>query len=328
MKYPDHKSLGFPSLQMYEFPNFVNVEVYSGRCPCRCAHCPVGRTPPGKRKNRFGERAIDLGLFKKITDEMTEYPHATLRLHSVGEPLLWPDLIPALQYAHERSVRTWLFTSAVTNNRLLLEEVCNFADVIEVSVNSTNAEDYAETKGVKAFKNVEANIRHMSQCLQTRRHSGRLLASRVQSNSPAEDAAFVHVWKGSTWVDDAFVRTFHTYNNLLENQGPQSGRKSTHEPCLVHWGRFNISAEGHVVACFNELFKEDRNEILILGDINRQGIAEIWQGEKLKAIRSAELKNDYSGLEFAEILPCRNCTSCQPLFGHKETSECQVFSTK
>ena len=93
----DFKSLGFATRELYEFPNIVNIEVYRGNCPCSCVHCPVGVTNPTDRQERFGNRGIDLGLYKKIVSEIKEHPHATVRIHSVGEPVIWRDLIEALK---------------------------------------------------------------------------------------------------------------------------------------------------------------------------------------------------------------------------------------
>lgn len=132
----------FPDERTSEFPNIVNVEVFRGACPCRCVHCPVGRTDPGKREERFGRGAIDLSLYEQIVEEIALYPWATLRLHSVGEPILWNDLPEALRIARRNHVRMWLFTCGVTRDSSLLETICRSATVVEVSVNSIDRQDY------------------------------------------------------------------------------------------------------------------------------------------------------------------------------------------
>jgi len=318
----DFKSLGFPTKETYEFPNIVNVQVYSGNCPCSCVHCPVGTTEPAKRRERFGDKGMDLELYRKIVEEITQHPHSSLRVHSAGEPLLWADLVRALELTREKSVRSWIFTCAVTNDKSLLEAICDNTNIVEVSVNSTNPEDYSATKGVNAFNLVADNIRYMHDHIKGRGIPTRLIVSRVQSLNRAADEEFVKYWKSTGLVDDVFVRTYHTYNDLLEKL--LLGEKTEHEPCLVHWARFNIGVDGYAVVCFNELFKEKLDSSLILGDMNKQTIAEIWHGPKLTALRRAELSSDYSNLPFGEALPCKDCSSCQPLSGNRQTSEYQV----
>lgn len=307
-----------------DFPNIVNVEVYRGSCPCRCVHCPVGVTPPSQRKQVFGEGGIELPLFKKIATEIAAHTTPVLRIHSTGEPLLWEDLPGALDVLRETGVKSWLFTSAVTTNKSLLRAICEAVSIVEVSVNSTTREDYLATKGVDAFALVEGNIRYMRSIIQ-RNAPLRLIVSRVESGNKELDCEFIQTWKSSALVDDAFVRSRHTYNDLLPGSACDPAPVAKTGPCLVHWARFNIGLDGRAVVCFNELFKEEVHPSLVLGDVWTESIAEIWKGSRLSAIRRAELTGDYSALPTPEALPCKNCSYCQPLFNKKrQTSEYQI----
>ena len=100
--------------------------------------------------------------------------------------------------------------------------------------------------------------------------------------------------------------------------------KTEHEPCLVHWARFNISVDGYALVCFNELFKKEVDPRLIYGDVNQRSIADIWHGMMLTELRQAALHNNYEKLPFADALPCGKCTYCQPLYGKRQTSEHQI----
>lgn len=317
----DFQSLGFPEKNMYHFPNIINLEVYRSSCPCRCLHCPVGLTNPSERLKRFGSNCLNLDLYKKIVNEIAEHSTSTLRIHSVGEPLLWDDIIPALAFAKKKNVKTWIFTCAVTNNMDLLEAVCSNVNILEISVNSTNTDDYKKTKGIDAFRKVTKNIEYLQNIILNKNLNTRLIVSRVQSLNEKDDKYFVDQWKAAGLVADAFVRSFHSYNDLIGNQFVSEKR---HEPCRVHWARFNISLNGSAVICFNELFKKNIHPSLILGDLNTQTIAEIWHGKKLKEIRKAELNLDYSNLTLSDSLPCKDCNFCQPLFNNQPTSETQI----
>jgi Iron-sulfur cluster-binding domain len=318
------------SIVLNEFPAIVNLEVFRGQCPCRCGHCPVGMVEPQKRVARFGLEGMKLGLLRKIAMEIAEHPPAVLRVHSTGEPLLWPDLSEALAIIRDSGVSSWLFTSAITANQLLLREICQTMRVIEISVNSVSREDYILTKGIDAFNLVVQNIRFMREVIGNQK-SGRLIVSRVQSNDQLADAAFVAFWKSSGLVDDVFVRSMHTYNNLIPSLSANFGENDFcdawhHEPCLVHWARFNISSLGKAIVCFNELFKPEIHPDLVYGDVNELSIATIWFGKKMQAVRSAELSGDYSNPMIYDELPCKKCECCQPLFGNKgvQTSEFQI----
>jgi hypothetical protein len=318
----DFRSLGFRREEEFEFPNILNIEVYRGDCYCSCVHCPVGTTEPGERKSKFGERGFDLELYKKIIKEVREHHHATVRIHSVGEPLMWNDLIDALKFTHDNHVKSWIFTCAVTNDTKKLEEICDNSSVVEVSINSITPENYEATKGLNAFEIVSGNIKKMHDYINGKNLQTRLIASRVESLDKAADDAFVRYWKSSGLVKDSFVRSYHTYNDMIP--GLSNEEKNKHEACLVHWARFNISVDGYAVVCFNELFKEHLEPSLVLGDLRNQSISEIWHGPKLTSIRLAELSGDYRALPFKDTLPCKDCYSCQPLSGDRQTSEYQI----
>jgi MoaA/NifB/PqqE/SkfB family radical SAM enzyme len=319
----DFKAQGFSTREQYDFPSIVNIEVYRGNCPCNCIHCPVGITKPEDREERFGVKGIDLDLYKKIVSEIKEHPQSTVRIHSVGEPLLWNNLLEALRYTHENSVKSWIFTSAVTNNTSLLESICDNANVVEISVNSITPEEYIQTKGTNAFELVSKNIEHLHKYILDQKLSTRLITSRVQSSSKIKDQEFVKYWKQSGFVKDAFVRSYHTYNEMMEELSVED-EKPQHEPCLVHWARFNIGVDGNAVVCFNELFKKNIDPTFILGNIKEKSITDIWHGTKLTSLRNAELLGNYSNLSFSDKLPCKECTSCQPLCGNRQTSEHQI----
>ena len=317
------KEIGFETLQQYRFPNIINVCVIRGDCPCQCIHCPVGRTPTKKRHERFGESYIPLHLFKKIVREMSNYPHSTLRIHGVGEPILWKELSFALEFATDHHVRTWLFTCLVTQSEELLKDLATYSDIIEISVNSIDAKEYKQTKGIDEFSLVKHNIKFLKDFVSSNNLSTRIIVSRVESDNKIYDADFVQYWKATHLLDDCFIRSYHDYNTLLENKLQQERQEPI--SCLVHWNRFNIDCDGTAVVCFNELFKGKHPEKnLTFGSINTQSVSEIWHCDRLNLIRAAQVEKDYSIVDFTDKLPCINCSSCQPLHGKNSNSENQI----
>ena len=165
------------------------------------------------------------------------------------------------------------------------------------------------------------NIQLMRDFIDKNNLSTRLLVSRVQSFDQENNEAFVKYWQKTGLPDDAFVRSFHNYNEMIDLY--ESVSKPEINPCLVHWARFNIGLKGQAVVCFNELFKEHLDPSVILGDLNDQSIKEIWQGDRLNQIRQAELTGNYT-LNKLNDLPCKNCSSCQSMNIKNQTSEYQL----
>lgn len=314
--------VGFATEEQYQFPSILNVCVFKGACTANCIHCPVGRTGKDERKSKFGYEELEMPLFMKIVDEIAMYPQATLRIHSVGEPLLWKYLIEALEYTKAKGVRTWIFTSAVTKDKKLLETVASLCDIVEVSINSYEADDYKKTKGVDAFELVNENVKYMAQIIKSKGLSTRLLTSRVESDDKEYDSNFVSYWRKSDLVADTFVRSYHSYNSLIEDK---KGKENEIIACHVHWGRFNVDSNGEAVVCFNELFKGPQmDRSLVIGDLKTQTIQEIWHGDKLRKIRQSQIEKNPSLVDFTDELPCNNCTYCQPLFSDTVKSENQI----
>jgi len=314
---------GFISKEGFDFPAIVNICVIRGPCPCECVHCPIGLTPKGKRNEKFGFETMSLSLFKKIVDEIAQHPQSAVRIHAVGEPLLWKELTNALEYLKKKNIKGWIFTSAVTTDPAVLEKMIECCSIVEVSVNSISAPDYKNTKGIDEFSLVERNIKHMADYVKKHKLKTRLLASRVESTDSKKDEEFVKYWSNTGLLSDTFIRSYHNYNNVLPCKGDE--KETNTITCLVHWSRFNIDANGDAVVCFNELFKGPRvQKEFVLGNINIDKIYDIWHGNKLYKIRQAQLRKDYAIVDFAKELPCVKCTSCQPLSSLRPTSDTQL----
>jgi MoaA/NifB/PqqE/SkfB family radical SAM enzyme len=322
------KEIGFNSIESYLFPKIININVLSGKCYCKCIHCPVGIVNFDDRKERFRYQELELNLYKKLVDEILTFSNqSVLRIHSVGEPIMWKKIIRAIKYSKKKAIRTWLFTSAVTDDKNLLQELCKNIDIIEISINSISRDNYLKSKGIDAFDLVSKNIEYMRKYIKKEKLTTRIIASRVESMNKEADANFITYWQEKNLLDDVFIRSYHTYNDEIEElESNKKIKKAT--PCLVHWARFNIDVTGDVVVCFNELFKEKINKNLIYGNVYQKSIKEIWQSEKLYAIRKAELSGDYSTLYCKDDLPCINCYSCQPLYSTNKTSESQIEKLK
>lgn len=309
---------GFLDEESWNFPKIVNLNVFRGTCPCQCIHCPVGQVLPEDRQRRFSGSHASLFLYEKVVNEISaSCSKSLLRIHSVGEPLLWSFLLPAIRYSKSMNVKTWIFTSAVTKDREILENLCKNIDIIEVSVNSISAEDYIATKGIDAFELVKENILFMSHYIQENNLNTRLLCSRVQTDNPTSDQDFIEYWNRTRALQDTFVRSYHNYNGLLACNASEP----TMQPCLVHWARFNIDTTGNAVICFNELFKESISDSIILGNVLSESITDIWKSDKLNQIRQSQLQRKplYEG-----DIPCWSCKTCQPYPPHKHTSEYQL----
>jgi radical SAM protein with 4Fe4S-binding SPASM domain len=75
-------------------------------------------------------------------------------------------------------------------------------------------------------------------------------------------------------------------------------------PCNLPWLAPAINWDGKVTSCCVNFMDNE----LILGDIKKQSLKEIYQGKKFGRLREAHLKQDFS-----DYPVCRRCTYWQQL---------------
>ncbi|MBP3952387.1 radical SAM/CxCxxxxC motif protein YfkAB [Bacillus sp. YZJH907-2] len=131
--YEDIKEYGKLTLTNIEFTTTT-------LCNMRCEHCAVGYTLQSKDPD-----PLPLDLLIKRLDEIP-----TLRSFSItgGEPMLSMKsvdqyVVPLLQYAHERGIRTQI-NSNLTLDLKRYKKIIPFLDVLHISHNYGSVDDFAE----------------------------------------------------------------------------------------------------------------------------------------------------------------------------------------
>src|SRR5919198_571248 len=82
------------------FPQIVLVDVTT-RCNLSCIHCPSSQLY--ESEGFVGD--IDPELYRKIADEVAEYPNTVFRPFDGGEPLLRRDIAGMIAYAKQQGIR-------------------------------------------------------------------------------------------------------------------------------------------------------------------------------------------------------------------------------
>lgn len=114
-------------------------------CNFACTFCPY---PKMDRK----KGVMDLGLFRKVADEVSEKEICSwICVHLMGEPTLHPQFFDMVRYLNEKN----LYVSLITNGSLPAERLAaGFQDLeiasLFLSINSFGEDKYTE-KGVKGM---------------------------------------------------------------------------------------------------------------------------------------------------------------------------------
>jgi len=271
----------------YSFPHVIRIET-TNRCNANCTMCT-------REKLTRSLGTMDLDLFKKIVDECKQCKVKTLHLHNFGEPLLDPLLCERIKYAKDAGIRLRIFSNfSVLTEEKALALIDAGIDEIKISIDGATKETYESIRINLKFEQVEANIEMMLRLrkkMQAKFPRIRLVFVETENNHMEVDA-FKKRWQGK--VDDVLISSYHNWAGGLDKEGNTKKRLL---PCFRIWRTFTVLCDGRVALCCL-----DYDGKVILGDLNKQTISEIYHGPKLKEIQKKHLNWEYE-----KVPMCLNC---------------------
>jgi len=248
-------------------------------------------------------------LYKKIISDihLFESQIKTLRLYAFGEPLLNPKFSDMVKYAKDEQVAENIDTTtngSLFNPKLNLSIIEAGIDRINISVIGINAEQYKSFSNyfIKFEKYVD-NIAHLyhnrKQCTIFIKINGDVISKEDQQKfleifTPISDGIGIeHTMK--CWYD------FDMKDIPTNKEVGVYGQPISHvEICSYVFYTYCCHYDGKVSACFL-----DWNKKLLIGDVNKQSLVDIWNSDRMNNLRKLMLRMLRS---FHPI-----CKSCQQL---------------
>ncbi|MBU1178969.1 radical SAM protein [Patescibacteria group bacterium] len=287
----------FPTPEGTMFPSMTVVSIINV-CDFACTHCFY---PQYVKQRGYSRHNMETAVFRKIADEMGQYPGSILRFIAWGEPLLHPKMIEFTQYANQ--VAPCSPISLITNGYWLKPDISKALmmvglDLIEVSIDAATPETYSRirvSKYLDAFSRVEQNVKEMVCQRNELGLKTRITVSfivRPTKESVDEYAIFEQRWGGV--ADEIIKRKLHTFKGTVP---AIAFLPSPRQPCYGLWTRCNINPWGQMSVCYNDW--ENKN---VLGDLIDPGvtIAGVWQGTALARLRANQQKKIFTGI-------CKTC---------------------
>lgn len=275
-----------------DFPARINIEP-TNQCNLRCNMCPRG-----DQTRAVGE--IDLGLVERIADELSRQAPAEVRLHKDGEPLMAPHIFDIIERIKTVAPSTLL---NMDTNALLLDEekaeriLDSRLDVLLFSVNAATAETYKKVRGSSKFDQMIANIERFLAMRQERGYVWPRVKVQliVMADTKDEIGLFKEQWAGRD-VDVVLIPAINWGGHRPE-VGSLMQLPKRRYPCGFLFNSFSINWDGKVSFC-----NVDYDNLGVIGDVNRQSIAGVWQGEEFDRYRRLHKSG-----RWAEIDLCRDC---------------------
>ncbi len=276
------------------------------RCNAACIMCPYSAF------NKAGPaNVMDDGLYGKILDELRQAGTVnSVALMLQNEPLLdrkFADRVRLARKALGRSVRIGTITNGSPLTTEMIDElVASEMDYVAVSIDAFGEDTFGRIRRGLDFGRVVGNTLSLIQRLGPRRVSVKFLRQR---GNEAEEDAFANYW-GRHGVRVARVELTNRAGWLDSYASVKKRRpdrwKSLAYPalnkyipaCPLPFSSMSILWDGRVVLCGDDWGPRDT-----VGDLSKQTLKEVWNGEKINHYRQL-LWTHRAG----ESLVCAGCS--------------------
>jgi len=266
------------------FPRRIFLEL-TNDCQMTCANCPREMM-----KRRIGY--MDFSTVTKVIDEGAAFGPIIYHLYKDGEPLLHPELFRVLRYIREANQENIIYIS--TNGLLITEEkIDQFfkydVNVVRFVCHAATKETYNKiTKGRGDFDLLQQNILLL---IDKKKRSGRSLPEvrlQIQESPQAihEVGSFLDKWRKLD--TNPRSKRYITWN-------PSRIQGSNRYPCKDLIDKASVMWDGRVTVC-----SLDVNGKVVIGNLRRQKLSDIWNGELITNYRNAHLANCYKDLSICE----------------------------
>lgn len=278
-------------------------------CNFRCRFCAM---QTAEVELPFNKQLMPMDLYQKIIDDVAAFPDRLkmLRISQHGEPLLHPELPEMIRCAKEKGVSE--FIEIVTNgsrlnpelNRQLVESEL---DRVRISIEEVSEEGYREMAGVDIdFDRLLFNIED----LYTRSvRQGGALEVYIKTVDAAvgtreKEETFYRLFGDichKIWIDH-IVPVWAGWEELesrfaLQRAGIHGQASRDTVVCPFPFYSLTIAPDGIASVCCS-----DWQRRLVIGDLTRQSLTEIWNGEALRTFWVDMLSGNRSRYEM-----CAQC---------------------
>jgi Radical SAM superfamily/Iron-sulfur cluster-binding domain len=283
---------GLRSLRWPLRPGALNLEL-TAACDARCVHCP-------RQEMDRPQRPMDLGLFRRIIDQAADLKVREIIPNGYGELLVLKALPTYLKYLRSKPHH---FIIAINTNgyRLTDERIQLFVDhqveLVNITIDGATRETAEAIRVRLKFDQIEDNVHRLLAARDERGSKFPMvtLGMVLMDRNRHEAEQFLERWRGV--ADRVILSGYSSRGGSLSPELNSGGAPETLPACVRPFRELNVWADGKAVLCCN-----DWNEEYVVGDLNRESLVEVWQGEALKRARLLHLRG-----RGAEINLCANC---------------------
>jgi radical SAM protein with 4Fe4S-binding SPASM domain len=260
------RSSGRPAHLKLELTNYCNLA------------CPMCPHPRMQRDVGY----MDPSLFRSIVDQAApelEFAY----LHHLGESLFHARIGELIEHGRARGVALGLSTNATFLDERKGRSLCESGlDFLVVSLDAASPEAYAKLRAGGDFQRTVENLRAFLSLRSAMRARTEVAVQLILlPENAAELRAFADAWSATEGVSVMIKEARDWAGQVpLAIRPPPSLR----QPCKMPWTELTVLWDGAVVPCANHFERAH-----LVGDLSRQSLDEVWNGEPMLRLRAAHL---------------------------------------
>lgn len=257
----------------------------SNMCNFKCSFCAVHNS---KNENLFKKEKMNINLYKKIIDDIADFPEKVkiLRITGFGEPTMNENLPDMINYAKQKNIAEYI--EIITNGSLLNKDfsrrlIKSGVDRIKISIEALDSKGYEQICGVnidfnKMLDNIKYLYNNSENCeiyikivdVSIKTNEEKKLFYKLFSDKCTE--MFIEnispIWSDFEITDLGDLR----YKNGLSGQKIQNVKV-----CPYVFYSMYINTNGDVINCCSDWKRK-----LVLGNVKKTKLKEIWEGDVIK----------------------------------------------
>ncbi len=256
------------------FPKFLSIQTTSF-CNGRCVFCPYDEI-----KDLFPRKIMDDHLFKKIINECHRHREIErIILYLNNEPLTDPSLIKRINYAKEKV--PWASVHILTNgsllsNKLADELIDSKLDWIGFSLHGIRQETIEKAMGIDYESTIERIINFIEKAKVKKNIEDFIMVTFLRHKylTLKEKEQTMRFWR------EKGIERISYFDGPISRAGNVKGlpqvRHKKIKGCTTIWANemIHIVENGDVVLCCMDWRRE-----VILGNINKQSIYQVWDSQ-------------------------------------------------
>lgn len=282
-----YDSFNYKNCTPREFPYIIDIEL-TNNCNLSCNMCATNLMT--RKKGFMAEKT-----FNKIINECKDTDVA-IRFIRYGESTLHPNFLKFSKKVKDNKIPLHITTNGLLLNDKIIKHLIDIElDSLIFSMQGVNKRGYDRMRG-EHYNELLPNILKFVEMRGNKDKPYIHISSTILGDSKKDVEEFINYW--SKIVDSVDVGMTN-----LSRFGEKDSMNKEYKPCKESKHKLSIDWDGKITACC-----ADYDNLMVIGDINKQTIHEVWNNNPL-------LESYRCILDSMQHRCLTLCKDCYPAYG-------------